>query len=81
MFGCTSNIWQQMGFLTICLANHVSACRAKCTMYGLQFVLWDHLNVSYLLKSMKIIRPIVVTKQQIIDLSMLHDIAVQCVSM
>ena len=27
------------------LANHISACKAKFTMYGLQFHLWDHPNV------------------------------------
>ena len=60
------------------LENHISACRAKFTMYGLQFGLWDHLNVRYLLKSFKINRPIVLSKMHIIDLAMLNDIVVQC---
>ena len=60
------------------LANHISACKAKFTMYGLQFHLWDHPNVRYLLKSVKINRPIVVRKKHIIDLAVLNDIVTQC---
>ena len=60
------------------LANHISACKAKFTMYGLQFHLWDHPNVRYLLKSVKFNRPIVVTKKHIIDLGVLNDIVTQC---
>ena len=63
------------------LANHISTCKAKFTMYGLQFHLWDHPNVRYLLKSVKINRPIVVTKKHIIDLDVLNDIVTQCDSM
>ena len=63
------------------LANHISACKAKFTMYGLQFYLWNHPNVHYLLKSVKINRPIVVTKKHIIDLAVLNDIVVQCDNM
>ena len=60
------------------LANHISACKAKFTMYGLQFHLWDHPNVRYLLKSVKINRSIAVTKKHIIDLPMLSSIVAQC---
>ena len=63
------------------LANHISACKAKFTMYGLQFHLWDHPNMRYLLKSVKTNRPIVVTKKHIIDLGVLNDIVTQCDSM
>ena len=45
------------------LANHVSACRAKFIMNGLQFHLWYHPNVCYLLSSVKINRPITVAKK------------------
>ena len=60
------------------LANRISACKAKFTIYGLQFHFWDHPNVRYLLKSVKINRSIVVAKKHIIDLAMLNDIVVQC---
>ena len=60
------------------LANHISVCKAKFTMYGLQFQLWDHPNVKYLLKSVKINRSIVVAKKHIIDLAMLSDIVSHC---
>ena len=60
------------------LANHISACKAKFTMYGLRFQLWEHPNVRYLLKSVKINRSIVVVKKHIIDLAMLNDIISQC---
>ena len=60
------------------LANHISACKAKFTMYGLQFHLWEHPNVRYLLKSVKINRSIVFVKKHIIDLAMLNDIINQC---
>ena len=60
------------------MANHISACKAKFTMHGLQFHLWDHPNMRYLLKSVKTNRPIVVTKKHIIDLAVLNDIVVQC---
>ena len=63
------------------LANHISACKAKFTMFGLQFPLWDHPNVRYLLKSIKINRPIAVTKKNIIDLSMLQQMVIQCEGM
>ena len=38
------------------LANNISACRAKFAMNGLHFALWDHPNVRYILKSVKINR-------------------------
>ena len=60
------------------LANHISACKAKFTMYGLQFHLWDHPNVKYFLKSVKINRSIVVNKKHIIDLDMLNHIIKHC---
>ena len=63
------------------LANHISACKAKFTMYGLQFHLWDHPNVRYLLKSVKINRSIEVAKKHIIDLTMLNDTVAQCDNM
>ena len=50
------------------LANNISACRAKFVMNGLHFALWDHPNVRYMLKSVKINRPIVITRKNIIDL-------------
>ena len=63
------------------LANHIFACKAKLTVYGLQFHLWDHPNVRYLLKYVIIKKPIVVTKNHIIDLAVLNDIVVQCDNM
>ena len=62
------------------LANHVSACRAKFIMNVLQFVLWEHPNMRYLLRSVKINRPISVTKKNVIDLSTLQEIAGCCVA-
>ena len=63
------------------LANHVSACRAKFVMNGLQFDLWDHPNVRYLLRSVKINRPITVTKKHIIDLITLEKMVTLCETM
>ena len=63
------------------LANHVSACRAKFIMNGLQFELWDHPNVRYLLRSVRINRPIMVTKKHVIDLSTLHQMVALCEDM
>ena len=60
------------------LANHISACKAKFTMHGLHFQLWDHPNVKYILKSVKINRAIVVAKKHIIDLAMLNYIVNHC---
>ena len=42
------------------LPNHVSACSAKFTMNGLQFALWAHPNVHYLVKSIRINKPAVI---------------------
>ena len=39
------------------LVNHVSACREKFILNGLQFALRDQPNVHYLLKSIRINRP------------------------
>ena len=63
------------------LTSHISSCKAKFTMYDLQFHLWDHPSVRYYLKSVKINRPNVVTKKHIIDLAMLNDIVGQCDNM
>ena len=60
------------------LANNISACRAKFVMNGLHFALWDHPNVRYMLKSVKINRPIVITRKNIIDLQTLHQIVGHC---
>ena len=63
------------------LANHVSACRAKFIMNDLQFDLWDHPNVRYLLRSVKINRPISVARKHVIDLNTLHQIVALCENM
>ena len=63
------------------LANNISACRAKFVMHGLHFPLWDHPNVRYMLKSVKINRPICITKKNIIDLQTLRQIVDHCDNM
>ena len=40
------------------LANPISACKAKFTMHGLQFHLWDHPNVRYLLSLLGLTDPL-----------------------
>ena len=63
------------------LANNISACRAKFVMNGPQFALWDHPNVRYMLKSVKINRPIVISRKNFIDLQVLHQIVGHCDNM
>ena len=60
------------------LANHVSAAKANFTMYGLDYLLWEHPNMQYFLKSIKINRPIKITRKNVIDLPTLSTIISHC---
>ena len=57
------------------VANYVSAIKASLTLYDLEFVICDHPNVKYYLKSLQINRPLSVTHHNIIDIPMLKRIA------
>ena len=50
------------------LANYISANKAKFTILGLNYILWDHPNIKYLLRSVKINRPVKITKRHVMDL-------------
>ena len=71
----------QNGLSANMLANHVSAGKANFTMHGLDYSIWEHPNVRYFIKSIKINRPIKVTKKNIIDLPTLLNIVTQCDSL
>ena len=55
----------QNGVSANMLANHVSAAKANFTMYGLDYSLWEHPNIRYFLKSIKINRPIKITRKNV----------------
>ena len=57
------------------VTNYVSAIKASLTLYYLEFVICDHPNVKYFLKSLRINRPLSVTHHNIIDIPMLKRIA------
>ena len=60
------------------LANHISALKAKFTLYDLNFQLLDHPKVKYFLRSMKLNRPLVVSPKNIMSLDTLTNLVRQC---
>ena len=53
------------------LRNYVSAIKANLTIWGCHYELMDHPNIRYFIKSVRINRPLAVTKRSIIDIKML----------
>ena len=60
------------------IANHVSALRAMAIVYDIPFVALEHPKVKYFIKSLKINRPLVITKRHIMDLKTLRQIILHC---
>ena len=60
------------------VANHVSAIKAKFIMYDLQYVILDHPKVRYFIRSLKINRPLVQVKRNIMSLQVLQNLVREC---
>ena len=58
--------------------NHISAIRAMSIVYDLQFSSWDHPKVRYFVKALKLHRPMVLTKRNIIDIGTLKRMVALC---
>ena len=55
--------------------NHI---RAMSIVYDLQFSSWDHPKVRYFVKALKLHRPMVLTKRNIIDIGTLKRMVALC---
>ena len=60
------------------VANHVSAIKAKFIMYDLQYAILDHPKVRYFIRSLKINRPLVQVKRNIMSLQVLQNLVREC---
>ena len=60
------------------IANYLSAIKASFVLYNMSYSLLDHPRIKYFQKSMRINRPLAVTSQNVIDLSMLQQISQSC---
>ena len=60
------------------IANYLSAIKASFVLYNMSYSLLDHPRIKYFQKSLRINRPLAVTSQNIIDLSMLQRISQSC---
>ena len=60
------------------LANHVSAIKAYFTMLDLNYVIWEHPNIRYFQKSIRINRPLAIASRNIIDLLTLASMVDIC---
>ena len=60
------------------IANYLSAIKASFVLYNMSYSLLDHPRIKYFQKSMSINRPLAVTSQNVIDLSMLQQISQSC---
>ena len=58
--------------------NHISAIRAMSIVYDLQFSAWEHPKVRYFVKALKLHRPMVLTKRNIIDIATLKRMVALC---
>ena len=58
--------------------NHVSALKAIAIVYDIPFIALEHPKVMYFVKSLKINRPLSVTKRHIMDLKTLKEIILYC---
>ena len=60
------------------IGNYISAAKAHFTMNGLDHSVWSHKNVKYFLKSLKLTRPIVLPKRNIINVETLNKLIQLC---
>ena len=60
------------------VANHISALKASFILHGLDHILLDHPKVRYFTKSMRINRPLSLTKRNIMSLNDLKKLALCC---
>ena len=60
------------------VANHVSALRAMAIVYNIPFAALEHPKVKYFIKSLKINRPLAITRRHIMDLKILKEIILYC---
>ena len=58
--------------------NHVSALKAMAIVYDIPLVALEHPKVKYFIKSLKINRPLSITKRHIMDLTTLKEIILYC---
>ena len=63
------------------IANHVSVVRANFVILGLDFLIWDHPNIKYFQKSIKINRPLVATTTNLTDIQALTAMVKHCDSL
>ena len=60
------------------VANHLSALRAKITIFSLSISMFDDPRLSYFVRSLKLNAPLRVTLHNIIDITLLKCIIAQC---
>ena len=58
--------------------NHISAIRAMSIIFDLQYGSWEHPRVKYFVKALKLHRPMVLPKRNIIDISTLKRMVALC---
>ena len=63
------------------LSNHLSALKAKFTIYGLNYQVLSHPKIQYFVKSVRIHKPVQVTRRSIIDQTTLHSMVSLCRNM
>ena len=63
------------------LENYMSAIKANFVLHDLPFVVFDHPNIKYFIKSVKINRPLTLRPYNIIDLSILRRIPRACLDL
>ena len=60
------------------IKNHIAAIRAMFIVHNLQYGSWEHPKISYFVKSLKLHRPMVLRKRNIIDLTTLKKMVALC---
>ena len=66
------------GVSTNMVANHVSATKAQFIMYDLNYDVFDHPKVKYYIRALRIIRPQVMVKRNIMSLEVLKSLINEC---
>ena len=60
------------------ISNHIAAVKAMSIVYDMQYEAWDHPKIRYFVKSLKLQRPMVLPKRNIIDLVTLKKMVATC---
>ena len=60
------------------ISNHIAAIKAMSIVYDIQYDVWDHPKIKYFVKSLKLQRPMVLPKRNIIDLVTLKKMIAFC---